>query len=68
MNKSICVVGLGYVGLSNAILLSQRNNVIAIDTDKHRIDLINQKKSPIQDVEINSYLKDHNLNLTATAD
>lgn len=68
MNKIICVVGLGYVGLSNAILLSQRNNVIAIDTDKHRIDLINQKKSPIQDVEINSYLKDHNLNLTATAD
>ena len=66
--KNISVVGLGYVGLSNAILLSQRNNVIAIDTDKHRIDLINQKKSPIQDIEINSYLKDHNLNLTATAD
>jgi UDPglucose 6-dehydrogenase len=59
---------LGYVGLSNAILLSQRNNVIALDTDKHRIKLINQKKSPIQDVEINSYLKNHNLNLTATAD
>ncbi len=66
--KNISIVGLGYVGLSNAILLSQRNNVIAIDTDKHRIDLINKKKSPIQDVEINSYLKDHNLHLTATAD
>lgn len=66
--KNISIVGLGYVGLSNAILLSQRNNVIAIDTDKHRIDLINQKKSPIQDVEINSYLKDHHLNLTATLD
>lgn len=66
--KNISIVGLGYVGLSNAILLSQRNNVIAVDTDKHRIDLINQKKSPIQDVEINSYLKDHNLHLTATAD
>jgi UDPglucose 6-dehydrogenase len=66
--KNISIVGLGYVGLSNAILLSQRNNVIALDTDKHRIKLINQKKSPIQDVEINSYLKNHNLNLTATAD
>lgn len=66
--RCIVVVGLGYVGLSNAILLSQENNVIAVDTDKHRIDLINQKKSPIQDVEINSYLKNHNLNLTATAD
>jgi len=66
--KNISIVGLGYVGLSNAILLSQRNNVIAIDTDKYRIDLINQRKSPIQDVEINSYLKDHNLNLTATQD
>lgn len=66
--KKISVVGLGYVGLSNAILLSQRNKVIAVDTDKHRIELINQKKSPIQDVEINSYLKNHNLNLTATAD
>src|SRR5690606_19992121 len=68
VGKKIAIVGLGYVGLSNAILLSQRNNVIAIDTDKHRIDLVNQKKSPIQDMEINSYLKDHNLNLTATAD
>lgn len=66
--KKISVVGLGYVGLSNAILLSQKNSVIAVDTDKHRIDLVNQKKSPIQDIEINSYLKDHNLNLTATAD
>lgn len=64
----IVVVGLGYVGLSNAILLSQKNSVIAVDTDKKRVDLINQKRSPIQDVEINSYLKDHNLNLTATAD
>lgn len=68
VGKKIAIVGLGYVGLSNAILLSQRNNVIAVDTDKYRVDLINQKRSPIQDVEINSYLKDHNLNLTATAD
>lgn len=66
--KNISIVGLGYVGLSNAILLSQHNNVIAVDTDNSRVDLINQKKSPIQDIEINSYLKDHNLHLTATAD
>lgn len=66
--KNVSIVGLGYVGLSNAILLSQHNNVVAIDTNKDRINLINQKKSPIQDIEINSYLKDHNLNLKATAD
>ena len=66
--KNISIVGLGYVGLSNAILLSQHNNVIAIDTDKRRVDLINQRKSPIQDIEINSYLKSQNLNLTATED
>jgi len=68
LKKNISIVGLGYVGLSNAILLAQRNNVIAIDTDQYRVDLINQKKSPIQDIEINSYLKDHNLNLIATTD
>lgn len=66
--KNISIVGLGYVGLSNAILLAQRNNVIAIDTDQYRIDLINKRKSPIHDIEINSYLKDHNLNLIATDD
>ncbi len=66
--RHIVVVGLGYVGLSNAILLSQRNSVIAVDTDKQRVDLINQKRSPIQDIEINIYLKEHNLNLKATTD
>lgn len=66
MSKLICVVGLGYVGLSNAILLSQRNNVVAIDTNENRIALVNQRKSPIQDIEISSYLKENNLNLTAT--
>lgn len=64
--KNISVVGLGYVGLSNAILLSQRNKVIAIDTNENRVALINQRKSPIQDMEINLYLKEHSLNLTAT--
>lgn len=66
--KNISVVGLGYVGLSNAILLSQSNNVIAVDTNEERINLINQKKSPIQDLEISKYLKEHRLNLTATLD
>ena len=68
VGKKIAIVGLGYVGLSNAILLSQRNNVIAVDTDKYRVDLINQKRSPIQDIEINFYLKEYNLNLKATTD
>lgn len=65
--KNISVVGLGYVGLSNAILLSQRNNVTAVDVNESRIALVNQRRSPIQDIEINSYLKEHNLNLTATS-
>ena len=68
MNVNISVVGLGYVGLSNAILLSQRNNVTAVDTSEERVNLINQKKSPIQDLEISKYLKEHELNLTATLD
>lgn len=66
--KNISIVGLGYVGLSNAILLSQHNNVVAVDTDKRRVDLINERKSPIQDIEISSYLKNQNLHLTATED
>ena len=66
--KNISVVGLGYVGLSNAILLSQRNNVTAVDTNEERVSLVNQKKSPIQDLEISKYLKEHELNLTATLD
>lgn len=65
--KNISVVGLGYVGLSNSILLSQRNNVTAVDVNESRIALVNQRRSPIQDIEINSYLKEHNLNLTATS-
>lgn len=66
--KRVSVVGLGYVGLSNAILLAQRNHVIAIDNDSNRVNLLNERKSPIQDMEINSYLKGHTLNLTATLD
>ncbi|TMP74408.1 UDP-glucose 6-dehydrogenase, partial [Pseudoalteromonas ruthenica] len=52
MAFNISVVGLGYVGLANALLLSQHNNVCALETNLDRVNLINQKKSPIQDSEI----------------
>ncbi len=64
----IVVVGAGYVGLSNAILLAQRNEVIAVDVSQERIDLINKRISPIEDKEIEEYLKTKELNLTATTD
>ncbi|WP_373974911.1 nucleotide sugar dehydrogenase [Chitinibacter sp. SCUT-21] len=64
----ITVVGTGYVGLSNAILLAQKNQVIALDLDQSKIDLINQKKSPIVDVEIEQYLSQKRLTLQATTD
>lgn len=68
MSSTISVVGLGYVGLSNAILLSQHNRVIAIDTDENKVRLVNQRKSPIHDREIVDYLKNKKLNLEATTD
>lgn len=61
----IAVVGMGYVGLSNAILLAQNNKVFAIDTVDEKIALINKRVSPIVDKEISEYLKEKNLNLTA---
>lgn len=66
MNKSITVAGTGYVGLSIATLLSQHNQVIAVDIIQEKVDLINQKKSPIQDEYIEKYLAEKELNLTAT--
>lgn len=62
----ITIAGIGYVGLSNAILLAQNNQVIALDTVKEKVDMINNKKSPIIDPEIEEYLADKNLNLIAT--
>ena len=53
---NIIVVGLGYVGLSNAVLLAQHNNVLAIDVDEERLQLIAKKKSPIHDDLISEYL------------
>jgi UDPglucose 6-dehydrogenase len=62
----ITVVGTGYVGISNAILLAQHNEVVALDVDVNRVNLINQKQSPIIDVEVSDYLENKSLNLTAT--
>ena len=64
----ITVVGTGYVGLSNAIILAQNNDVFAVDIIKEKVDLINNKKSPIIDKEIEEYLSTKNLNLVATTD
>lgn len=64
----ITIAGTGYVGLSNAVLLSQHNEVIAYDIIQEKVDLINNKKSPIQDNEIEEFLATKDLNLTATTD
>jgi nucleotide sugar dehydrogenase len=61
----ILVFGLGYVGLSNAILLAQSNEVIGIDVDLKRVDMINNKKSPLEDEMIITYLKEKSLDLKA---
>jgi UDPglucose 6-dehydrogenase len=65
---NITLVGTGYVGLSNAILLAQNNKVIALDIDEQKIALLNNKKSPIIDTEISYFLTSHDLNFTATTD
>lgn len=64
----IAVAGTGYVGLSNAILLAQHNEVVALDIIQEKVDMINDKVSPIVDKEIEDYLKNKNLNLVATTD
>ncbi|MFC4386583.1 nucleotide sugar dehydrogenase [Gracilibacillus marinus] len=65
---NITIAGIGYVGLSNAILLAQHNEVVAIDILQEKVDMINNKKSPIIDNEIEEFLATKNLNLTATTD
>lgn len=67
-NIKIAVAGTGYVGLSIATLLSQHHEVRAVDVIKEKVDLINQRKSPIQDEYIEKYLAEKDLNLTATTD
>lgn len=65
---NITVVGMGYVGLSNAILLAQNNSVKALEVIKEKVDMINEKKSPIVDKEISDYLANKDLGLVATTD
>lgn len=65
---NITVVGTGYVGFANAVLLAQHNRVIAMDISKERVDLVNQGISPIEDREITKYLEEVPLDLTATTD
>jgi UDPglucose 6-dehydrogenase len=64
----IVVVGLGYVGLSNAVLLAQHNEVIGVDISRERVDALNARKSPIIDAELSEYLAEKDLNLTASTD
>ena len=64
----IAVAGTGYVGLSLAVLLAQHNEVVAVDIVPEKVEMINNKQSPIQDKEIEEYLRDKELNLRATMD
>ena len=64
----IAIAGTGYVGLSIATLLAQHHTVYAVDIIPERVELINRKKSPIQDDYIEKYLAENELNLTATLD
>ena len=68
MNKKIAVAGTGYVGLSIATLLAQHNRVVAVDIIPEKVEMINNKKSPIQDEYIEKYLAEKDLDLTATLD
>jgi UDPglucose 6-dehydrogenase len=64
----IAVIGTGYVGLSNAVLFSQHHDVVALDVIKEKVDMINNRKSPIVDSELEDYLANNHLNLKATLD
>lgn len=68
MNRKIAIAGTGYVGLSLAVLLAQKNQVTAVDIISEKVEMLNNKKSPIQDDYIEKYLAEKELNLVATTD
>lgn len=68
MSKKVAIAGTGYVGLSNAILLAQHNEVVALDIIPEKIELLNAGKSPIEDDEISDFLENKSLNFRATLD
>ena len=64
----LVIAGIGYVGLSNGVLLAQHNEVVALDIIPEKVEMINNKISPIEDKEISEYLKTKDLNFRATLD
>ncbi len=66
MNKTIAVAGLGYVGLSMATLLAQKNHVLAVDVSKEKVDMVNNRKSPIRDEYIEKFFAERELDLKST--
>lgn len=68
MSVKIAVAGTGYVGLSLAVLMAQRNSVVCVDVVSEKVDLINRRVSPINDAEVTEYLQDPSLKLIATLD
>jgi UDPglucose 6-dehydrogenase len=64
----IAVIGLGYVGLSNAMLLALHNEVVAVDISEQRVAMVNARRSPIEDAELEDYLANKPLSLSANTD